>query len=276
MLGALAEVGWTLGLLVLAAVVFAATRRAAVALHEASHAATAILLGFSPRVSLDPPSTHVPGATGGAEKIIRHAGWVSSAMFAGAATWWWAKSVSSGLLSLAPLGALWATALDGVASDLLGAVPPAAAASTFFCGNFGLLLLHAAHSDKVKKIIETMLRVTMMRGAQSAGLVTYQRAADGGAVGVRKRVVNGKRTDLCDLLMKKYKSELEAANIAAPALFQGHTRFATSSIANFEGCHPHQWSPAKPTAVWSADGEGRWKQRTTGAEAATVRAAGAA
>ena len=65
MLVALAEVGWTLGLLVLAAAVFAATRRAAVALHEAFHAATAILLGFSPRVSLDPPSTHVPGATGG-------------------------------------------------------------------------------------------------------------------------------------------------------------------------------------------------------------------
>ena len=105
MLGALAEVGWTLGLLVLAAVVFAASRRAAVALHEASHAATAILLGFSPRVSLDPPSTHVPGATGGAEKIIRHAGWIFSAAVAGAATWAWAKSVSSGLLSLAPLGA---------------------------------------------------------------------------------------------------------------------------------------------------------------------------
>ena len=69
--------------------------------------------------------------------------------------------------------------LDGVASDLLGAVPPAAAASTFFCGNFGLLLLHAAHSDKVKKIIETMLRVTMMRGAQSAGAGTRQGAAEG-------------------------------------------------------------------------------------------------
>ena len=69
MLGALAEVGWTLGLLVLAAAVFAASRRAAVALHEASHAATAILLGFSPRVSLDPPSTHVPGATGGAATV---------------------------------------------------------------------------------------------------------------------------------------------------------------------------------------------------------------
>ena len=138
------------------------------------------------------------------------------------------------------------------------------------CGNFGIIFLDPRFRDKVLPLLREMIRITMMRGAQSAGLVTYQRAADGGAgfsSRLRKRVVNGKRTDLCDLLMKKYKSELEAANIAAPALFQGHTRFATSSIANFEGCHPHQWSPAKPMAVWSADGEGRWPPRTTGAEA---------
>ena len=78
MLGALAEMGWTLGLLVLAAVVFAASRRAAVALHEASHAATAILLGFSPRVSLNPPAAGGQGWTvsikppgGAAEAVVR-------------------------------------------------------------------------------------------------------------------------------------------------------------------------------------------------------------
>ena len=33
-----------------------------------------------------------------------------------------------------------------------------------------------------------------------------------------------------------------------PKLFQGHTRFATSSAANIGGCHPHQWSrPARLT-----------------------------
>ena len=41
-------------------------------------------------------------------------------------------------------------------------------------------------ADKVKALLETMMRVTMMRGAQSAGLVTY--AKDG--KGVRRRVVS--------------------------------------------------------------------------------------
>ena len=29
----------------------------------------------------------------------------------------------------------------------------------------------------------------------------------------------------------------------APKLFQGHTRFATSSVSDLPGAHPHQWSP---------------------------------
>ena len=63
------------------------------------------------------------------------------------------------------------------------------------CGNFGLLLLDKAAAGKVKTLLETMLRVTMMRGAQSAGLVTYVGAA-GEKKGFRRRVVNGKRTDV--------------------------------------------------------------------------------
>ena len=31
---------------------------------------------------------------------------------------------------------------------------------------------------------------------------------------------------------------------------QGHTRFATSSICNLDGCHPHQWMPKRPQMVW--------------------------
>ena len=118
------------------------------------------------------------------------------------------------------------------------------------CGNFGLLLLELAAAGKAKQLLETMLRVTMMRGAQSAGLVTYK---SGGALpkGIRKRVVNGKRTDLCTLLLNKYSSELEAASISAPQLFQGHTRFATSSIAALPGCHPHAKFCSPTTLVTS-------------------------
>ena len=34
-------------------------------------------------------------------------------------------------------------------------------------------------------------------------------------------------------------------------LFQGHTRFATSSITSLDGCHPHQWSPRRVLSVYS-------------------------
>lgn len=33
-------------------------------------------------------------------------------------------------------------------------------------------------------------------------------------------------------------------------LFQGHTRFATSSICNLGGCHPHQWLPCSVQMTW--------------------------
>ena len=123
-------------------------------------------------------------------------------------------------------------AAESVASDVL----LWKGGELFFCGNFGIMLLDNLASPQVKEILSTMLRVTMMRGAQSAGLVTY----DAKGAGTRKRVVNGKRTDLCDLLMAKFGAQVNTGAISAPQLFQGHTRFATSSSANFAGCHPHQ------------------------------------
>ena len=101
-----------------------------------------------------------------------------------------------------------------------------------------------------------MLRVTCMRGAQSAGLVTYNAKARG-HVGSRHRVVNGKRTTLSDLLLSKCRAMLNASAIAAPQFFQGHTRFATSSIAALPGCHPHQWSPPRQLPVWMVV-DGSW------------------
>jgi hypothetical protein len=71
-------------------------------------------------------------------------------------------------------------ALEGVYSDALSSDRPL---RRFFCGNFGLLLLSQASSKRVKHLLRRMLATTVMRGAQSAGLVTYQKSR-----GVRHRV----------------------------------------------------------------------------------------
>ena len=137
----------------------------------------------------------------------------------------------------------------------------------FFCGNFGIMLLDNLASPQVKEILSTMLRVTMMRGAQSAGLVTY----DAKGAGTRKRVVNGKRTDFGDLLMAKFGAQVNTGAISAPQLFQGHTRFATSSIANFAGCHPHQWTPPKTVKLWKCNSRAATQRAARSTSSASSR-----
>ena len=56
-----------------------------------------------------------------------------------------------------------------------------------------------------------MLKITMVRGAQSAGVVTYESSGERGVTGVRCRVVNGKRTDLSELLVTRLGRSLRAA-----------------------------------------------------------------
>ena len=227
--------------------VAASARAAAVAAHELAHYIAAWFVGRRASirirlVGLGESSTLVPGIEKGTvweRAAVRHAGWMFSVALAA-----WVST--SGTASNAVVSFVcWLVASEALASDLL----LWSGGERFFCGNFGLLLLDKCAAPLVKQLLRTMLRVTMMRGAQSAGLVTYKK----GSVGLRKRVVNGKRTDLCDLLMTKFESELKPGAFAAPALFQGHTRFATSSIANLEGCHPHQWLPPCKTKVWSRD-----------------------
>ena len=79
-----------------------------------------------------------------------------------------------------------------------------------------------------------------------------------GLVGERNRVVNGKRTTLTDLLLKKAQKVLQPQAIKAPQVFQGHTRFATTSIAALPGCHPHQWCKPSKQIVWVTDEDGKW------------------
>lgn len=70
------------------------------------------------------------------------------------------------------------------------------------------------------------LQVTMMRGAQSGGVVTYLPAGHGGMKGCRSRVVNKKRTDLSLLLSKQLKWDvarrcLFSGPVKTPAVFSG-------------------------------------------------------
>ena len=146
-----------------------------------------------------------------------------------------------------------------------------------------------------------MLRITSMRGAQSAGLATFSHGAHlrlppplslhpprrarlcalpspshtlphpftlphkpshthpgaHGYTGRRARVVNGKRTDLPSLLLRRargfFRDGWGEPLLRPPTLFQGHTRFATSSISSLDGTHPHQWTPAATQRVWCFD-----------------------
>mmetsp|Transcript_46359 Transcript_46359/g.88497 ORF Transcript_46359/g.88497 Transcript_46359/m.88497 type:complete len:1353 (-) Transcript_46359:72-4130(-) len=111
----------------------------------------------------------------------------------------------------------------------------------------------------------------MMRGAQSGGVVTYLPAGHGGMKGCRSRVVNKKRTDLSLLLSKQLKWDvarrcLFSGPVKTPAVFSGHTRFATSSVANLSGTHPHQWMPPSSQPVWSLSPEGQLLRRMQNVE----------
>ena len=192
--------------------------------------------------------------------IVRHSGWI----------------VSVALALLIPKcyqSAKWAaaiTAVEAITTDLLqwnSLLPVLAMApsiggnlSVFRCGNFGIILLHhlwlTDQGQAALDILEKMVKVTMMRGAQSGGVITFtpQRAKkdEGGLSlqGIRSRVVNQKRTDLSVLVRRKVHRQVFRSSKSFPQDFvpvlSGHTRFATSSKATLEGTHPHRWTP--PTA----------------------------
>lgn len=113
-------------------------------------------------------------------------------------------------------------------------------------------------------------------GAQSGGVVTFEPSTSSSSSasqspvlrGIRSRVVNAKRTDLSKGV--RAKIETDNASVLSNKLrgwngdpfncdndkgrlvrgFFGHTRFATSSKASFDGTHPHQWSPRAVFSVF--------------------------
>ncbi|CAK9023116.1 unnamed protein product [Durusdinium trenchii] len=194
------------------------------------------------------------------EAAVRHSGWVASA-----ALFVCAHVLGLGLEVQAATGI---TALEAFLSDFLVWTSPPS--NLFFCGNFGLILLNeawAASSSTIKDILELMVEVTMVRGAQSGGVVTFasrgcRRAGD--LVGLRTRVVNQKRTTLSRLLRNALDS-MERWSWKRPLRFgrvyAGHTRFATSSKASLDGTHPHIWSRPQQLMTYVGWSEGSLKKK---------------
>ena len=164
--------------------------------------------------------------------IIRHAGWITSVIIAfalhfGTSAAIEGKSqVQKNSIKWCKLAA-YATALDAIWTDLLQWSPLTLGSSiatttstscphpesmiSFFCGNFGVILLHAAWLSEnggqtTLDILRKMIEVTMMRGAQSGGIVTFENKNknvndndDSRVVemkSIRSRVVKSKRGDL--------------------------------------------------------------------------------
>mmetsp|Transcript_55168 Transcript_55168/g.165297 ORF Transcript_55168/g.165297 Transcript_55168/m.165297 type:complete len:1653 (-) Transcript_55168:851-5809(-) len=198
--------------------------------------------------------------------------------------------VPSAVLGSPCVRAALITALESICTDLLGlgGIAPAApvaggaaAVAFLYCGNFGLLLLDRnwTTSDSGRAaldVLEKMVSVTMMRGAQSGGVVTFGRPRRANAgnvvVGVRSRCVNAKRTDLSKKIRAKVNRDVFSPLIS-PAMpssdlvqtFVGHTRFATTSKATFEGTHPQQWTPPMYRRLYNFNLVGRFHTKSSGA-----------
>lgn len=204
---------------------------------------------------------------------IRHAGWISSVGFALAI--YTIKSrqekngVSSSNLSHWCAIASYLTAFDAICTDLFHLPQFIHVASdtpnqvTFFCGNFGVILLHGCWMDEtsgrtrgksVMDILEKMIEITMMRGAQSGGVVTYSSHSQDPKsdslqmAPTRTRVVKTKRGTLSKMLRSSIDSKIMKKSLFSfgnagsvgntedrVQFFAGHTRFATTSKATFDG-----------------------------------------
>ena len=221
--------------------------------------------------------------------MVRHAGWIASLMIA---IWVERSYKRSSNKSSIPQGrmcslrwAAWITAIEALSTDLFQfePVPTIFGFSggsndthqgqedntlLFYCGNFGMILLHHVwwtneYSNLSLDMLEKMIQVTMMRGAQSGGVICFHptkdryKENDGRYLvqATRTRILNMKRTDLSVLLRRKVYRDNCRFRRSFPndfiPLYMGHTRFATSSKATLEGTHPHLWTPPSPRRVYN-------------------------
>lgn len=255
--------------------------------HEMSHVMSALLCGHMPSFSFENlmnillwRKVHIPMKSRPGELLVRHAGFAGSAAFMVVA---YTQELSQVAQAAAAI-----TVLEALLSDFM-MIWPHPEEGWFFCGNFGLILLNEAlaASSAVKDILEQMTEVTMVRGAQGGGVVTFAacpkhwlRSHDHGdrsdpsdqvvpdLMGLRARVVNQKRSTLSEVLRQKLDAAERWRRCAGRPLmhfgriYAGHTRFATSSKATLDGVHPHQWSRPQRLNMYVGWSEGSLCSKT--------------
>jgi hypothetical protein len=188
--------------------------------------------------------------------IVRHSGWVASIVAAWSLHLMHTKTTRWRSAQLAS----WITVAEAITTDLLGFGICGIGPAILLCGNFGVILINplwTADSESSKlalDLLAKMINVTMMRGAQSGGVITWAKNNKNEYHGIRSRVVNGKRTDLSKRVREKVESDTFAHGKIKTGIqgFYGHSRFATSSKATFDGTHPLQWTPPTARQVYLA------------------------
>ena len=155
--------------------------------------------------------------------VIRHAGWIFSILLAigchllhnyrrttiNTSDDYKGSSILGSITMVAYL-----VAFEAIVTDLFKLTPMHTVIQNdsiiCFCGNFGILLLNPSWLSidggrTALDVLEKMVNVTMMRGAQSGGVVTFEphhyskkkhSSTPPPLHGVRSRVVNAKRSDL--------------------------------------------------------------------------------
>ena len=122
-----------------AAAHFLLARHASLWLHELAHAAAALLAGAkvtAVRVPLVGGNSHTSTAgVGRAEAFVRHAGWICSVYVA---------VLAARTLTLPCAVAALLVAAEAVVSDLFAIERYRCSAGTFYCGNFGIIVLDRA------------------------------------------------------------------------------------------------------------------------------------
>ena len=206
-------------------------RQCATWFHEVSHLIVAHVLGYKtttidltgprPSVSVSSPNV-IPLHS----SIIRHAGWLASLLLSCIIVSMVTSCFQQGdpgseEMHLVAIGVL-VVAMEAIYSDLLSSDRPP---GRWYCGNFGLIILNQASAKRVHLFLHRMLRITMMRGAQSAGLVTYQAGQ-----GIRRRV--GSRTASAQLPTGGHKwLRSQTESVACRALRQSTASGRTCLIS---------------------------------------------
>ena len=146
--------------------------------------------------------------------IIRHAGWIFSVLLAIVCHLLhnYKRTTKKDNNDIAMVA--YIVAFEATVTDLLQLTPMHNTVTQndsiiSFCGNFGILLLNPSWLSidggrTALDVLEKMVNVTMMRGAQSGGVVTFEpdhyskkhSSTPPPLHGVRSRVVNAKRSDL--------------------------------------------------------------------------------